>query len=129
MIKGIEHIAILSKDTTKLKQWYIDVFNFKEVFLSEKMTYFLMAEDGMLIEFVVAGEDGGIYSEKATGIRHIALSVDDFDGACSMLKSKNVEFYKDPILTSNGVRIQFFKDPEGNLLHLVYRPVPFKIHS
>jgi glyoxylase I family protein len=128
MIKGIEHVAILSKDTTKLKQWYIDALGFKEVFSNENNTYFLMAEDGMLLEFVMAGEDGGSYSEKATGIRHIAFKVDDFDGACSMLKSSNVEFYKEPISTPAGLRIQFFKEPEGNILHLVYRPNPFKIH-
>ena len=41
MIAGIEHIAVCSKDTAALKDWYIKVFGMKQVYDNGKGTYFV----------------------------------------------------------------------------------------
>lgn len=126
MIKGIEHVAIFGKDTAALKDWYVETFNFRVVYDSGKGTYFLMAPDGAMIELVTATEDGGVLGEKVSGMRHIALAVDNFEEAVEQLKAKNVEVVSEPVVTSAGVKTFFFRDPEGNVLHLIYRPEAFK---
>jgi glyoxylase I family protein len=54
------------------------------------------------------------------GLRHIALAVDNLEAAHAQLSSAGVEFEAAPILLP-GMRLFFFRDPEGNYLHLVQR--------
>jgi len=54
------------------------------------------------------------------GIRHIAFSVDDLEKAHAKLKDGGVEFESEPVVLP-GMRLFFFRDLEGNYLHLVQR--------
>ena len=60
---------------------------------------------------------------KTPGLRHLALTVADFDAAYEQLKKKKVSFLGEP-QESKGNRTVFFTDPEGNILHLLYRATP-----
>ncbi len=126
MIKGIEHLAIFSKDTETLKDWYIKMFEFRTVYDNGKGTYFLMAPDGAMIEFVKTSEIGEVTGEKVSGIRHIALAVDDFEAMVEKLMAENVVVVTEPTVSASGIKTFFFRDPEGNVLHLIYRPEPLK---
>ncbi|MDK2809622.1 MAG: glyoxylase family protein [Petroclostridium sp.] len=124
MIKGIEHVAIFAKDTAALKDWYIKMFEFRVVYDNGKGTYFLMAPDGAMIEFVKTGENGGVVGDKVSGIRHLALSVDNFEEMVDKLLAEKVEVVSEPAVSAAGIKTFFFRDPEGNVLHLIYRPQP-----
>jgi catechol 2,3-dioxygenase-like lactoylglutathione lyase family enzyme len=124
MVKGIEHLAIYAKDTAGLKDWYIRMFDFKQVYDNGKGTYFLMAQNGAMIEFVKAVEDGGVPGDKVSGIRHIAISVEDFEGMVDKLMKEQVSVITAPVVSPSGVKTFFFRDPEGSVLHLIYRPEP-----
>ena len=50
MVKGIEHVAILSQDTKRLSDWYKDMFDLKTVYDNGKGTYFLAFESGDMLE-------------------------------------------------------------------------------
>ena len=122
MVKGIEHIAIFARDTAALKEWYVKMFDFKQVYENDKGTYFLKAQDGAMIEFVKTEENGGILGDKISGIRHIAIAVDDFEAMVDTLMNDRVEVVAKPLITPKGLKTFFFRDPEGNVLHLIYRP-------
>jgi glyoxylase I family protein len=125
MVTGIEHIGIMAHDTAALKDWYTRMFGFKQVYDNGKGTYFLKAQDGSMIEFVKAVEDTGKPTEKASGLRHLAINVDDFDGMVELLTKEKVEVVTPPVVSaSSGVKTFFFRDPEGNVLHLIERPSP-----
>jgi len=124
MIKGIEHFGIFSKDTAALKDWYIKMFKFEQVYDNGKGTFFLKAPDGSMLEFVMTSEDGGIAGDKVSGLRHIALTVDDasFDVAYKELSEANVPVVAEPVISEEkGLKTFFFRDPDGNVLHLIYR--------
>lgn len=124
MVKGIEHIAIFAKDTAALKDWYIKMFEFRTVYDNGKGTFFLMAPDGAMIEFVKTAEDGGTVGDKVSGIRHLALSVDAFEEMVEKLMAEKVEVVTAPSVSAAGIKTFFFRDPEGNVLHLIDRPQP-----
>lgn len=124
MVAGIEHVAIAAKDTAVLKDWYARIFDFKQVYDNGKGTYFLKAQDGSMIEFIKYVEDVGVLPEKASGIRHLAIAVDDFEGMVILLKNENVEVVTEPVIAPSGIKTFFFRDPEGNILHLIFRPQP-----
>jgi len=60
---------------------------------------------------------------KDPGIRHLAISVDDFDAAHAHLKKQGVHFLGDPF-TTQGNRLVFFSDGDGNIVHLIHREKP-----
>lgn len=127
MVSGIEHLAIASYDTAALKDWYIKVFGGKVVYDNGKGTYFLQFADGSMIEFVTASEDKSADVERSAGIRHIAFSVTPkaFDEIVPVLKAdERVEEVHDVAQSATGIKTYWFRDIEGNFVHLIYRPDP-----
>ncbi|MEN8906695.1 MAG: VOC family protein [Clostridiales bacterium] len=122
MVTGIEHIAIMSKDTEKLKNWYQEMFGFKIVYDNGKGTFFLMVEDGSMIEFVKSDETVEKESAKLCGIRHLAFSVDNFEEMVEKLKKNSVEIITEASVSSSGIKTFFFRDIDDNVIHLIYRP-------
>lgn len=124
MITGIEHVAIFAKDTKKLSDWYVEMFDGKIVYDNGKGTYFVAFSDKSMIEFCTASTENVATDLEIGGIRHIALAVDDFDGAVAKVKAADVEILKDATVAANGIGTMFFRDPEGNILHFIARPTP-----
>jgi lactoylglutathione lyase len=58
-----------------------------------------------------------------TGYNHIALTVDDLDGALEKLADKGIEPEKPPYsVREGGSRICFVRDPDGYRIELIERP-------
>lgn len=124
MITGIEHVAIFAKDTKTLSDWYVNMFDGKIVYDNGKGTYFVAFSDKSMIEFCVASTENTPTETSVAGVRHIALSVDDFDGAVKKVKQSGAEIITDASVNANGIGTMFFRDPEGNILHFISRPQP-----
>lgn len=126
MIKGIEHIGICSKDTEALKNWYIQLFHLKVVYENTKSpkTYFLSLADGSMIEIYPSDAGSESVDNKTQGIRHLAFTPDNFEEMGKMLMNSGVEIVEAAKTSPSGVKTLFFKDPEGNIIHLIDRPVP-----
>ena len=122
MITGIEHIAIFSNDTARLKDWYIEMFDFKQVYDNGKGTFFLKAQNGAMIEFVSTDRGEIPPDHLLKGLRHIAISTDDLPGTADKLKAAGVEVISEPVIFAGGIGTFFFRDPDGNALHLILRP-------
>ena len=121
---GIEHIAIFAKDTKALSQWYKEMFDGEVVYDNGKGTYFVAFSDKSMIEFCKA-DDVNIPTELSTaGIRHIAISVDDFENLCKKVIDSGAEILKEASVSDKGIGTIFFRDIEGNILHLISRPTP-----
>ncbi len=121
---GIEHIAIFAKDTKALSDWYKDLFDGQVVYDNGKGTYFIAFSDKSMIEFCSAPEDNVTTEANAAGIRHIAISVDDFDAAVAKITSAGVQVVTEASVSAKGIGTMFFRDPEGNILHIISRPQP-----
>ncbi len=122
MISGIEHTAIASFDPHRLANWYVRHLSFT-VLVDTGKTVYLRAKNGVVLEFVHADTRPAAPLIRDAGLRHIALSVTDFDLAREKLQSNGIQFADEPIVAP-GMRLQFFQDPEGNFLHLIEREAP-----
>ena len=125
MVKGIEHTAIASPDPERLAQWYVDTLGFQINYQSKNSrTVFVKAENGTMIEIIEAAHAAaGAANLNDPGLRHLALTVTDFDGACQKLRGLGVQFLSEPS-TKGGNSLVFFRDPDGNILHLLQREKP-----
>jgi glyoxylase I family protein len=85
--------------------------------------YFARASNGTLLEFIPSEGDRAPQKMKDPGIRHLAISVDNFDAAMEELRKRGVEFLNQPI-DVQGNRLIYFSDGDGNLVHLIHRPQP-----
>jgi glyoxylase I family protein len=126
VIKAIEHIAIVAADPPSLARWYCDTLGFETAHGSdEDRTYFLRLPEGGILEILPSNDRTPIHhAGDDAGIRHIALKVEDFQAARQTLEDRGVTFVGPSHRSPTGTRFDFFPDPEGNLLQLVYRPEP-----
>jgi len=122
MITGIEHTAIAANDIAALADWYVDMLGF-EINYKSAGAIFVRAENGTMLELIHAEGDRPGTTMKTPGIRHLALTVEDFDAAYVRLSSRGIHFITEP-MENKGNRVVFFTDPEGNILHLLQRAVP-----
>jgi len=126
MFSGFEHTAICARDSKGLADWYIRMFGLEVVHDNGKTppTYLLRAADGTVIEILPAQSSDRVdYDQRHAGFRHLALTVSDFDAAVSYLRKHGVHQFFD-LRQSEESRLIFFRDPEGNILHLIWRIAP-----
>jgi glyoxylase I family protein len=122
---SIEHLGLAARDPIALRDWYVRVLGAREVFCNRETppAFLLALPAGPLLELYRA--DSTVPdppNNTLAGWRHLALRVDSLESARSELASRGVVF-SDPVKPAGGGgRVLFFRDPEGNLLHLVERP-------
>jgi glyoxylase I family protein len=122
MFKGVEHTAIASPDPRSLAQWYVDHLEFV-INHEYDGNYFVKAANGAMLEIIPSEGPRAEQAMKAPGFRHLAIMVDDFDGAYAQLVGQGVKFVTQPA-NVKGNRLVFFLDGDSNLVHLVQREKP-----
>lgn len=127
VVTGIEHFAIAAKNTEALANFYVNTLGFSVAYRNAKTppTFFIKpAQAGAMIEIVPANEKPASRREMFdAGLVHVALSVSNLDATMKELAAKGIAFEGD-IKVSGDVKAVFFRDIEGNILHLIERPTP-----
>lgn len=121
MITGLEHTAIACSDPKMLSSWYLKYLGFSPV-LDTGKTIYIQSANGVVLEFVFADTHPPAPLIRDAGLRHLAFTADDLNSTRDELQTAGVEFVEEQILP--GMRLLFFRDPEGNFLHLVQREIP-----
>ena len=123
----IEHIGLAARDPERLKDWYEAHLGAKVLWTDGKgPPAFLLAFAGHWLEIypAAAGADS-IPENTMAGWRHLALRVENIERARDELAESGVELVGEVRPAGGAGRVQFFRDAEGNLLHLVERPSGF----
>lgn len=123
-IKSVHHIAILTDDYEKSKQFYTEILGFSilsETYREERKSYKLdLAINGRYqIELFSFPE----YRERASfpeakGLRHLAFGVENLEEAHKELMSKKVQVEDIRIDELTKKKFCFFYDPNGQPLEL-----------
>jgi glyoxylase I family protein len=122
MFRGLEHTAIASPDPKRLAEWYVQHLDFR-INHTYDGNYFVRAADGSMLEIIPSVGERAPQQMKDPGIRHLAVTVDNFDAALAELHRRKVNFLGDPFV-NQGNRLVFFSDGDGNILHLIQRERP-----
>ena len=117
------HIAVISSDYAKAKDFYIDKLGFvleKEFYRPANNDYLRMLRlgDTVIELFIRPDAPARVSNPEAMGLRHLAFQVEDIVPAVQWLNSVGIEtepIREDPY---NGGRFTFFKDPDGLPLEL-----------
>lgn len=122
MFIGLEHTAIASPDPKRLAEWYCEYLGF-HINFTYQVFYFVKAANGTMLEIIPSEGEKPVAGFKSPGIRHLAIEVTDFDAAYENLKGRGVKIVVEPYETE-GNRLVFFEDCDGNILHLIKRQKP-----
>jgi glyoxylase I family protein len=121
---GIEHLGLAARDPVALAQWYQRILGAETVsqLSAEPPAVMLRLPGGLLLEIYAAALSvAEIANNQCAGWRHLALQVDSLEGAQRWLANRGVTFAEPVKPAGGGGRVLFFRDLEGNLLHLVER--------
>jgi len=121
----VEHIGLAARDPIALKDWYVRALDATVAFETDQSppAFFIELPGGLMIE-IYPGDSSNTITEnnKLSGWRHLALQVESLESARQELAARGIWFDDDIKSAGGGGRVQFFKDLEGNLLHLTERP-------
>ena len=122
-LKKQHHIAVISSDWEKAKEFYIHKLGFqltREVWRPQQQDYLRMLQQGdtVLEIFIMPNNPERPTSPEAKGLRHLAFHVEDIEPVVEWLHSLGIE--TEPVREDkcNGGRFTFFKDPDGLPLEL-----------
>lgn len=124
LFDSIDHIAIISSDYQKAKDFYVDKLGFKvkrEVERKDRDDFIITLEapNGIEIElFIEKNPPRRVTRPEAVGLRHLAFRVQDIEESVEKLNKKGIETEEIRIDPQNGKRMTFFMDPDGLPLEL-----------
>ena len=124
LFDSIDHIAIISSDYQKAKDFYVDKLGFKvkrEVERKDRDDFIITLEapNDILIElFIEKNPPRRVTRPEAAGLRHLAFRVQDIEESVEKLNKKGIETEEIRIDSQNGKRMTFFMDPDGLPLEL-----------
>lgn len=117
------HIAIISSDWDKAREFYIEKLGFelvREVWRPDQKDYLrLLRQGNTVLELFIRPEaPARVTNPEAMGLRHLAFHVADIEAAVAWLKNQGIE--TEPIREDkvNGGRFTFFRDPDDLPLEL-----------
>ena len=125
MLKSVHHIAIICSDYERSKRFYTEVLGFEilaENYRSDRDSYKLdLILNGVYcIELFSFPEPPKRISQpEASGLRHLAFSVNDIETSINELALKQVVCEPIRIDEFTGKRFTFFEDPDGLPIELV----------
>jgi glyoxylase I family protein len=125
MILSLEHLGLAARNTPSLRDWYVNTLGAEVIFTNNENppAFLLRLPGGAVIEIYPAHQSlDDVSNNRLGGWRHIALKVDSIESTRAHLTSRGVTFAEDVKPAGGGGRVLFFRDDEGNLLHLVERP-------
>ena len=125
MLRKQHHIAIISSDWEKAREFYVNKLGFeltREVWRPAQDDYLRMLSLGetTLELFIRPDAPQRVNNPEAMGLRHLAFRVEDAVAAAAWLNARGIE--TEPIREDlvNGGKFTFFKDPDG---------LPLEIHE
>ena len=121
---NVEHIGVYARDSAALAAWYGKVLELREIRRIERAdrppVVFLEGEKGAVVEILPTDAEPAKRDLNCPGFTHLGIVVDDLDAQRERLSALGVEV-QGIRSTSNGWKIGYFHDPEGNTLELVQR--------
>ncbi len=112
------HIALRTPDFARAKAFYTEILGLAIAGELPGRDVVFIDIGGTTIELMAAPDQE---PGAAGAFAHLAFQVEDVDAVYQELSAKGVPFFIEP-REAGGMRIAFFRDPDGNALELFHSP-------
>jgi glyoxylase I family protein len=123
-LQRIHHVALICGDYAVSKRFYTEVLGLRvinETYRESRQSFKLdlaLPDGGQIELFSFPNRPPRPSYPEARGLRHLAFSVGDLDGAVAELNAKGVVTEPVRVDELTGQRFTFFADPDGLPLEL-----------
>ena len=133
--RDFQHIAISVSDRDRALAFYRDLLGFPLLGTQAADATGVSIDrldtgHGTTIDLIsttqTARASAWLANDLQTGLRHVGFKVIDCDAQTARLTAAGVPFTMQPTDATGGVRISFFKDPDGTLLELVQNELVYE---
>jgi catechol 2,3-dioxygenase-like lactoylglutathione lyase family enzyme len=116
VLQRLDHVSINVADRARSIAWYRDVLGLEQRNEpSDDAEPVFMGEFGACIALFQAEVVSPERLPESSGLRHVALTVDDLDQAQEHLRAQDVDFRFEDHGNAHSV---YFRDPDGNVIEL-----------
>ena len=126
IFESIHHIAIISSDYHKAKDFYVNKLGCRvknEVERKDREDYIITLDAKGYVEielFIKKNAPLRVTHPEARGLRHLAFRVEDINKTVEELRKRGIETEEIRLDPINGKHMTFFFDPDG---------LPLEIHE
>lgn len=114
------HIGVFTPNLERAEAFYTQVLGLPVVgrLEGEGMNIAFIDIGGTRLELIESKDRTSPPPPTFSGLGHVALEVDDVDAVYRELVAKGVKFHIPPTDAGHGIRLAFFRDPDGLELEL-----------
>ena len=125
MSLGFQHIAFNCRDKSAMERFYVKYFAFRRARVfnpGEPGEFVMLRLGGTCMEFFQAkAGPADRAGEQKVGYKHAAIAVEDVEKTAARMKADGVDIDRviDCSNVAPGMKVCFFRDPEGNVAELM----------
>ena len=114
-IKRINHVGVPVSERRRALPFFRDILGLDIIpsMVDANNIVWMQTEEGTMVHLIEPSSGRGI-----TSGWHLALEVEDFDEALSVLKEKGIKFADGPGERHDGQKYVFLTDPDGNRVEI-----------
>lgn len=116
----LDHVTLQVEDIPRSIKFYTEKLGFMiHEETRDSNAYVSLTSGDAIIDLYGNGTPGHLRQGKEVGVVHIALKTRKFDETYEELVERGVDFHiKAFFQPKSGRKIAFFRDPDGNVLHI-----------
>ena len=129
-VKAFRSVVISVSDLDRSLAFYRDLLGFTVIERGAALAVLDVGSDHTLrlaCATAPARPSAWIPDDLQTGVRHLGFKARNVDATTARLKAAGVSFTLEPLDATGGVRIAFFKDPDGALLEIVQKELHYHV--
>jgi catechol 2,3-dioxygenase-like lactoylglutathione lyase family enzyme len=116
---GLRHLALKVRNLKAMKSFYVDVLGFEIEWEPDTQNLYLTSGlDNLALHEVSESTSGG-------SLDHLGIIVpqpSDVDSWAGYLTAQGVKLSMEPKTHRDGARSIYFRDPEDNMIQIIYHP-------
>ena len=119
----IKHVALRVKDIRRSVDFYTNILQMRIEWKPDPDNVYLTSGgDNLALHQVGRGEADPNVEGALDHFGFIVSGPEEVDNWAEMLESKGIELAQKPRTHRDGARSIYFRDPDGNLIQLLYHP-------
>jgi catechol 2,3-dioxygenase-like lactoylglutathione lyase family enzyme len=119
---GLRHIALNTKNLEACEHFYVDLLGMRVEWRPDPDNVYLTNGGDNLALHRTSGEFAAPAKQRLDHIGFILAEMAQVDRWHDFLRANGVAIVKEPITHRDGARSFYCRDPDGNVVQLIYHP-------